>query len=556
METTNVDINSGLNDFDIDYAEKMNQKGIRHLEVKDENGLCHYQGDLGDFVYDPKLFQVQKIKIPDNESKYSSVEILRYIGTETDGSKIEIPSGLENAQFMFMNTDIKSTPELPSSIKRTDGMFLGCKSLVTADIKFPPSLESAPFMFANCSKLENGPLLIPGTIKDANMMFVNNENLKNAPKIGEGVESAELMFGNCKKLTDFPNIPQSMKDYQHMTFGCDELDKTKDAEMKKKLEADRVKFVKKMDQPTFRQRCASAFSAIMQIHAMRQAGWGVLEAPFLVNQYRKNGVFSKDFAGGMSALAMSGKGGMMMNILAAKSAKNAQKRDMKLAEQKKERLEKWDKTHGYGSGTHQDLQMLAQVRKDVAKGVLKKLPLKSSEERNMYGKQYSMSAKFREDGINQILNWNGSLSLKDKKTFANMYLNDLSAISVYYQEGLNVIEKSDLSKKDKAMAIRGLEQMSSLQAEPLMDSIERVQSQYKIFNDGDLRQIYKFSKMLPSEKAKSTSFLSRTGLDTSATSSYRRTMDTFNSLEKQMKQQAGGLSEDLKMDDSESVYSV
>lgn len=519
---------------EFDQAEEMARKGVRHLEYKDSDGMCRYEGDLGSFTYDPKQFQVQKIKIPGKDGSSASVEVLRYIGQETDGSKIQIPEGVENGQLMFMNTNIKSAPQLPKSLKRSNAMFQGCSQLEVANVNFPPQLESASFMFANCGNLKQGPVVIPGTVKNANMMFVNNTKLENTPRLGDGIKSGEMMFANCKSLTDFPNVPKSMSEYQHMTFGCEKLDQRKDAKAQEKLEKDREKFVKKMDQPTFRQRCGSAFSAMMQVHALRQAGWGIMEAPFLVHQYRKNGTFSKDFAGGLSALAMSGKSGTMMNMMAARSVQKAQKRNAKMAAQKAAQLEKWDKAHGYGMGTTKDMKMVSQASKDVERGFFTKLPMVSAEERQVYAERFNMSAKIREDVLNQTNNLMHGMSSKDKQMYAKMYQKDLSAVAVYYQEGQAAIERSNLSKSDKLLAMEGLKQMSAMQAEPLMASIERVQAQYKIFNDGDLRQMGKLAEVLPSEQAKKKSFMDRMSPHASKQSYYQQAMRTFDFLNEQM----------------------
>ena len=50
--------------------------------------IKQYKGDLGNFEYDDREFKLKG-------------GCLRYIGTETDGSKIKIPAGITNCSYMF-----------------------------------------------------------------------------------------------------------------------------------------------------------------------------------------------------------------------------------------------------------------------------------------------------------------------------------------------------------------------------------------------------------------------------------------------------------------------
>ena len=178
--------------------------------------------------------------------------------------------------------------------------------------------------------------------------------------------------------------------------------------------------------------------------------------------------------------------------------------------------------------------MVSQASKDVERGFFTKLPMVSAEERQMYAERFNMSAKIREDVLNQTNNLMHGMSGKDKQMYAKMYQKDLSAVAVYYQEGQAAIERSNLSKSDKLLAMEGLKQMSAMQAEPLMASIERVQAQYKIFNDGDLRQMGKLAEVLPSEQAKKKSFMDRMSPHASKQSYYQQAMRTFDFLNEQM----------------------
>ena len=223
------------------------------VDMMDENGMMHHSSTLGNFVYDPSEFEVQRVEVPkqvDNNGLAEDMKhdgymyVLRYIGTETDGSKIHVPEGLKDMSLTFNGTNIKSAPKIPSSVEFMYGAFASCHQLETADILIPPSVKSGEFAVADCVNLKKGPSVIPGTIDNANYMFANCASLENTPKIGRGVKQGERMFMGCEKLTKEPNIPSSMTEYKDMTRGCTGIDAAKDAQAQAKLAKDREKYAK------------------------------------------------------------------------------------------------------------------------------------------------------------------------------------------------------------------------------------------------------------------------------------------------------------------------
>ena len=92
--------------------------------------IVHYEGELGIFDYDDDQFEI-------NEREY-----LRYIGKETDGSKIHIPEGITNCGEMFFDYRcLQKPPVIPDGVKDCRRMFAECKNLKEAPV-IPKGVKS------------------------------------------------------------------------------------------------------------------------------------------------------------------------------------------------------------------------------------------------------------------------------------------------------------------------------------------------------------------------------------------------------------------------------
>jgi len=146
----------------------------------------YYNGKLGKFKYDNAEF-----KLMDG--------CLRYIGAETDGSKIKIPEGITDCSYMFH----------------------GCSSLAEAPV-IPAGVTDCYCMFYNCSSLLKAPV-IPVGAKDCHSMFSWCVSLVEAPEIPAGVTECGGMFYGCSSLIEAPTIPESISDCDCMFYGCSSL---------------------------------------------------------------------------------------------------------------------------------------------------------------------------------------------------------------------------------------------------------------------------------------------------------------------------------------------
>ena len=119
--------------------------------------LKKYEGILGNFQYDDTEFQLK------------SNSYLRYIGTETDGSKIKIPAGVTNCSYMFQDcSSLLKAPEIPTGVTNCFAMFYGCRSLIEAS-EIPTEVKSCGYMFKGCSSLIKAPEIPKGVTHCAGM---------------------------------------------------------------------------------------------------------------------------------------------------------------------------------------------------------------------------------------------------------------------------------------------------------------------------------------------------------------------------------------------------
>lgn len=492
-------------------SESVNQN---YTEYMDDDGMVHYSGGLGEFTYDPNQFELQRVNVPNTVQDEAlphdgEMYVLRYVGTETDGNKIHIPEGIINVDLMFTNTNIKSAPKIPMGVESMFGTFASCHELESADITIPPTVKSGEFAFTDCKNLKKGPSVVPGTIDNANYMFAACGNLQNTPKIGSGVQQGEFMFAGCETLRKEPNVPRSMVAYKNMTMGCTGIDEEKDRQAQVKLEKDRKQYVSKLNHKSLFSYIGSGFSFAMQVHAMRQSGYNMLVAPVMVHNMRKEGKLSRTFSGGLAANMIT-KGGLQ-GVIGNKIAQTSYENEIKKQQQNKQRLVDWDNAHASGQGTRKDLQAQTRANKDLKRGLFTRIGQAGAEEKNMYRQMYDQNYTLRENMMQKLDSMN-MLDSRSKQSMSKWYQQQMSSCATYYAEGVRSIQNDkSLNPVEKARAMKGLQEVSRLQVEPLMQSAENIQKNYQIFNDGDLRNIRLLTKELPSEKAKGRDFTQRVG---------------------------------------------
>ena len=146
-----------------------------------KEGLIHYRGELGDFWYDPKEFEV--CYYYDNPS----YNYLHYVG---NSNSVSLPKGCINTQYMFWKCRLPEGFQLvdfdTSEVVDMHGMFRECEMSAGLSLgdKFDTSnVEDMAEMFANCT--------LPGG-------FVLNNKFDTAKVI-----DMRGMFAACKMSDNF-----------------------------------------------------------------------------------------------------------------------------------------------------------------------------------------------------------------------------------------------------------------------------------------------------------------------------------------------------------------
>lgn len=94
--------------------------------TKNDDGTLHYSGSLGDFDYDASQWAVCLFE----GDGHGREPALRYIGSETDGTQIDIPEGVKSLDHTFQGKDgLTSRPAIPESVASMNGAFDGCTGL-------------------------------------------------------------------------------------------------------------------------------------------------------------------------------------------------------------------------------------------------------------------------------------------------------------------------------------------------------------------------------------------------------------------------------------------
>lgn len=463
----------------------------------DDAGIVHYDGVLGTFSYDPREFQLQVMDVKEDEfgNPATSFPVLKYIGEEMDGSKIQIPEGLQDASFMFEgNQNLKSLPKLPSSVESAFCMCKDCSNLTqAATFMFPRKLKEAQFMFANCGKLETGPAVV--NVKDATGMFANCPELLTTPKIALGLEYADCMFENCEHLNKKPKWPIGVKSAEYATDGCTGID---DEEVKRHLkdqEKARVKFEKKQNKKTLGDHAGRFFSACMQVHALTVSGHNILHAMYLTHALRQAGTFTRDIAGGWSALYKADRSNLnqfMMvtsqNNAAKKAARNYARTEdtnaFRATNTVRKTSSKGDRVM-YNNGFR---AMSAHYFEKVgANGVVA-------------SKKHTTAAQLDADELAGVMNLRAqkdTLSVAAKKVYAKQALEMVSNHAAYYTGASDCLNQKNGPVKNRQDAERGLNDITIENMQVMAHTIQDLQKRHNFLNKRQFADICDYMKQTP-----------------------------------------------------------
>lgn len=148
----------------------------------------HYEGFLGNFEYDEEQFQVVD-------------GYLRYVGKETDGSKIVVPEGVTSLAGTFANSGLVTPPVIPEGVVDCQSAFRECFQLKKAP-NVPESVTDCTSMFYNCFRLKETAVCNPNENRVCKSMYCGCVSLESV----DNLECSDLTVG---KFLDCFNLKLS-----------------------------------------------------------------------------------------------------------------------------------------------------------------------------------------------------------------------------------------------------------------------------------------------------------------------------------------------------------
>ncbi len=139
--------------------------------------MKHYEGNLGKFDYDESQFCVDS-------------GFLRYVGKETDGSKVSIPTGVNSLAWTFAKSKLVTPPVIPEGVMDCRDAFRECPQLLKAS-NIPTSVINCTAMFYNCFRLKEAAVCIPNKNRICRSMYCGCVSLENV----DNLECSDLTTG-------------------------------------------------------------------------------------------------------------------------------------------------------------------------------------------------------------------------------------------------------------------------------------------------------------------------------------------------------------------------
>ena len=183
---------------------------MRPSEIK------HYSGRLGEFDYDTGEFEIWS-----RPAGNTYIDVFRYRGRETDGSKIKIPDGVVDLSYCFEGCRIVTPPAIPVSVRIMQYTFQNCVAL-TSGASLPDGVLRIGFMYQNCRNLVTGSDM-PDSVVDASYVYDGCVALVNPGRVSMGLENGSGMFRNCRVMRFIPDIPETIARSSQVFRGCDYL---------------------------------------------------------------------------------------------------------------------------------------------------------------------------------------------------------------------------------------------------------------------------------------------------------------------------------------------
>ena len=189
----------------------------------------HYEGVLGSFDYDPKVWSIGYKTVYDSiggETVDAEVPVLRYIGDKKNGNDIKIPEGVKSLDYTFEgNQKLESFPVIPEGVESLHSTFKQCGALDHPCSDFAKDERGAGFLWGNYwfnafgwneSNYKrvglDGITVLPDSVKDVSYCFEDCSKLRNGFTNTNSATRLQNMDGyarNCKKMETILDVSEA-----------------------------------------------------------------------------------------------------------------------------------------------------------------------------------------------------------------------------------------------------------------------------------------------------------------------------------------------------------
>ena len=150
----NIDLGEGLMPMVLGFGDNRAESGERNSD-----GLIHYQGELGDFWYDPMEFEIcQTTTVPSEIEGLERNEEHDYLCYVGKGNSVSLPKGCISTRHMFRGCELPEDFKLvdfdTSNVISMEAMFCNCilpEGFSLGDKFDTSNVKRMDDMFAECS---------------------------------------------------------------------------------------------------------------------------------------------------------------------------------------------------------------------------------------------------------------------------------------------------------------------------------------------------------------------------------------------------------------------
>lgn len=190
-----LDSNNDITDYR-DYMMSFEDNAREH------GGIDLYDIGYLDIGVSQRLTPVKgSFDYDDTQFKIDENGMLKYIGSETDGSKINIPYGVVNLSGTFAGTNITSIPKIPDTVMDINGAFADCKQLTSVE-GLPNSIILADGAFENCTGITSVDFPETSCFFSLDGTFKGCDSLQTVNFHDLGADHMTETFKGCAALTD------------------------------------------------------------------------------------------------------------------------------------------------------------------------------------------------------------------------------------------------------------------------------------------------------------------------------------------------------------------